>query len=192
MDGMSTARKDSARERILEAALKLFYERGVNAVGIDAVIEQAGVAKMSLYKHFKSKDELIAAFLRERDQRWRASFVEAVEALASDPRGRLLAAFDALAAKIEAEDYRGCAFINAVGELADPDHPGRRVCDEHVAWLRSYFLGLLRDAGARDPEAKAGMFVALIQGALSVCATERSTRAAFEARGAAEAILRAG
>ncbi len=190
MDLMTTTRRDSARERILDAALELFFERGIQAVGVDAIVERAGVAKMSLYNHFDSKDELIAEFLREKDRRWRAEFAGAVNDAAPDGRGRILAAFDIVRRALEACDYRGCAFINAAGELADASHPGRAACAEHIEWLRSFFESLARDAHVREPAALAGPLVTLFQGALTVGSTERHPRAAIDARHAAEALLR--
>jgi AcrR family transcriptional regulator len=148
----------SARERLLDAADELFYAEGIHTVGIDRVIERAGVAKASLYTTFGSKDELIRAYLERRHAARQAAIGEAVER-ASGTRARLLAPFDAIPGT-----SRGCAFINASAE-------GERggVVDEvsgaHRAWRRELFATLAREAGARDPETLASQLTLLYDGA---------------------------
>ncbi len=124
--------QSAARERVLDAASELFYREGIRAVGIDTIIARAGVAKMTFYHHFKSKDLLVVEFLRRRDERWRRWLAETVERLSPDPRERPLAIFDALAGRFANPDYRGCAFINTVAETADPGHAARHAVLEHV------------------------------------------------------------
>lgn len=155
----------SAAERILQAASELFYEEGIRAVGVDTIVERAEVAKMSLYKNFGSKDELIAAYLRARDERWRAWFEEAVERRAGSPKDRLLAVFDAYGEWTERESPRGCAFINAFAELADPSHPAREVAWEQKRWMLRYLAKLASDAGAEEPEELAERMFVLLEGA---------------------------
>ncbi|MCM1982546.1 TetR/AcrR family transcriptional regulator [Lyngbya confervoides] len=115
--------KAVGRDRIMQAASTLFYQKGVQNVGIDRIIAELGVAKMSLYNHFKSKDALIAAWLQQRDHNWRDWFQHRVEALATAPQERLLAMFDALQKWFSQPDFCGCAFINSAVELVDPEHP---------------------------------------------------------------------
>ncbi len=155
----------SAAERILKAASELFYEEGIRAVGVDTIVERAEVAKMSLYKNFGSKDELVAAYLRARDERWRAWFEDAVERQAGSPKDRLLAVFDAYGEWMERESPRGCAFINAFAELADPAHPARKVAWEQKGWMLRYLAKLASDAGAEGPEELAERMFVLLEGA---------------------------
>src|SRR5439155_26406388 len=116
---MGTKTEPTARERILVTASDLFYAEGLRAVGVDTIILQAGVAKASFYKHFPSKDDLVLAFLERRDTLWRKWLAETVEPLSPDPAGRQLAVFDALAERFARDDFRGCAFINSIVELAN-------------------------------------------------------------------------
>ena len=155
----------SAAERILQAASELFYEEGIRAVGVDTIVERAEVAKMSLYKNFGSKDELVAAYLRARDERWRAWFEDAVERRAGSPKDRLLAVFDAYGEWMGRESPRGCAFINAFAELADPAHPARVVAWEQKGWMLRSLAKLAFDAGAEEPEELAERVFVLLEGA---------------------------
>src|SRR3954452_2395560 len=112
-------RGDGARERILSAAYDLFSRRGVRAVGIDAIIAQSGVARMTLYRHFASKEQLVLAYLERREELWTRRWLQAeVEQRASDPAERLLAIFDVFDAWFRREDFEGCAFINIMLESA--------------------------------------------------------------------------
>jgi AcrR family transcriptional regulator len=178
-----------ARERILDAASAAFYRRGINAVGVDAVVAEAGVAKATLYHHFRSKDELVVAFLRRRDARWREWLSSAVERLAPNPRNRPLAVFDALGEWFASDDFRGCAFINAAAEIADPAHPARAAVEDHKRLLAGYLDGLLREAGSADPAADAGAVLLLVEGAIVSALIERDAAPAARARLAAARIL---
>src|SRR5437868_6751707 len=115
-----------ARERILKAADTLFYSRGIRATGIDEIIAVAGVAKASLYKHFVTKDALIAAYVSRRDELWREDFERRLRDGDCSPRERLLRVFDLLQKWFRTKAFRGCAFINASVELADSRHAGHR------------------------------------------------------------------
>jgi AcrR family transcriptional regulator len=152
-------------ERILRAASELFYEEGIRAVGVDTIVEHAEVAKMSLYKNFGSKDELVVAYLRARDERWRAWFEDAIECRAGSPRERLLAVFDAYGEWMERESPRGCAFINAFAELADPAHPALEVAWEQKEWMLRYLAKLASEAGVEEPEELAERLFMLLEGA---------------------------
>lgn len=172
-----------ARERILEAADRLFYRDGLRAAGIDTVIAEAGVAKMTLYSHFKSKDELIAAYLRRRDDRVCEWFAGAVARHAEQSGDWLSAIFAALKEWFRAPDFRGCAFINAAAELPDPAHPGRAAVRDHKDRFAALVAGALTKAQVRDPEAVADTLVMLIDGAIVAAVREGtpdSADAAFE------------
>jgi AcrR family transcriptional regulator len=179
----------SPRERVLETASELFYAHGVRAVGVDTIIARAEVAKASFYKHFPSKDDLVVAFLRRRDGLWRAWLEEAVARLSPAPAGRPLAVFDALAERFARADYRGCAFINSIVELADRDHPAHRAAEEHKRQVVAYLGGLLQEAGVAHPGALPRHLMLLMDGATVTAVREGSPRAAASARSIAKALL---
>ena len=176
-----------ARERILAAADELFYEEGVRSVGIDRVIERAGVAKASLYNTYGSKEELIRAYL-ERRQLARRTRIDRHMAAAVEPRARLLAVFDALAEALAQPGYRGCAFQNASSE-AYPGAGIQEVIDSSRGWLRSLLADLGRDAGAADPAQLADQLVLLYDGASIGARIDRDTTPALTARGIAETLI---
>jgi AcrR family transcriptional regulator len=187
----STSPKKSARDRILDAALELFYQKGIHNVGVDEIVAHSGVAKMSLYNHFHSKDQLVAAFLRQRDENWRRWFEATVEQKARNPTERLLAMFDTLKDWFEQPTFRGCAFINATVELVNSDHPGYQVALEHKQALYQYILKLAQAAEIKDAAALARQLLLLIEGAIVLALMERRSDAAVEARAAASALLTA-
>ena len=171
-----TAKRPSARERLLAASDELFYRDGVHSTGIDAVIERAGVAKGSLYYIFGGKDELVAAYLRGRHQVWRQR-VEAAQADTDDPDEKILAIFDALADYVSRPEFRGCPFNNAAAE-APAGQAQRLAINEYRDWLRQSFRQLAVDTGAADPEALTDALIVLYDGALATTNTAEPARAA--------------
>lgn len=164
---MSAQTQPSARERLLAAADELFYTHGINATGVDAVVERAGVALATLYNQFGGKDELVAAYLDERDRRWRADWDAAIAA-ATTPQGRLLAIFDALDAWWHQEGhYRGCAHVDAAAEITDLDHPATAAAGRHKAHLHQRLAELAAAAGAAEPDQTAADLVILYEGTIS-------------------------
>ena len=158
------ARKKSAgspRQRLLEVAERLFYAEGVHAVGIDRIIAEAGVAKASFYHHFRSKDDLVAAYLAEQSQAQRDKAADLPD---GPPRARLMAIFDSVSEVARDPRYRGCPFVNAAAEFPDPDHPVRKVIADHRHWFRE----LLRDTldGQPGAERTTDVLVALKDGLL--------------------------
>src|SRR3954466_5543589 len=147
------AKKPSARERLLAAADELFYAEGVHTVGIDRIIERAGVAKASLYSSFGSKEELVRAYLENRHEIRRNRLLAGLERF-DNPRDRLLGVFDVLAEVAAAPSFRGCAFYNASAE-STPGGPVEQMSAANRAWTRGLFDELARDAGAKDPAALA-------------------------------------
>src|SRR5260370_40715345 len=131
MMGRKPAATSEARQRILEPADRLFYQEGIRAVGIDRIIAEAGVAKMTLYTHFPSKDDLILAVLKHREEGVLGFFRSAMERHGKKTRGQLRAFFAALKEWFESPGFRGCAFINAAVELADAAHPGAEFVRGH-------------------------------------------------------------
>jgi AcrR family transcriptional regulator len=139
----------SARERLLDAANELFYTEGVQTVGIDRIIERAGVAKASLYNLFGSKEELVAAYLASRHDLTTSRITEAIKQV-DDPRQKILTVFDSQAQQYEQPDFNGCAFIAASTEAPEGGLV-EKAADEFRAWIRALFTDLAEQAGARDP-----------------------------------------
>jgi AcrR family transcriptional regulator len=176
-------------ERILNTATDLFYREGVRAVGIQRVIDEAGIAKASLYAHYGSKDDLVAACLTKHGDAARTAVSNALAIPGRDARARLLALFDAHLATIEGPDFRGCPFLNASSEIADPNHPAKRVIAAQRAWLHGVIEGLVKEAGVASPSQVAGTLVVLFDGALASSLVDNSAAAARHARWAAEQIV---
>lgn len=175
--------------RLLDVAERRFYRDGVHAVGVDAVVAEAGVATKTLYAHFGSKDGLVEAYLRRRDQRWLAWLRAAV--LASEPNpgpGRVPAVFDALHQWFAQPGFNGCAFINVAGELLG--HPAARaVARDHKLALRAFLAGIARDADVADPDSLADALMLLVEGAIVTAHVEGDTEAALRGRRAAVAFV---
>jgi AcrR family transcriptional regulator len=182
-----TLDRRSARERLLAAADELFYEEGVHTVGIDRVIERAGVAKATLYSAFGSKDELIRAYLQARHAARRERMTRRL-ARYDTPRERLLGVFDVLGESFAEPGFRGCAFVNASAE-ARPGSAIEEVSDESRAWVRSLLAELARTAGATDPERLARQLALLYDGATVSARMDRDPTAAAAARTVAAALV---
>jgi AcrR family transcriptional regulator len=156
-----------ARERILESAYDLFSRRGIRAVGVEEVIERAAVAKATLYRHFPSKDDLVLAFLRQRERVWTHGWVEAeARRRGSTPEERLLAIFDLFDEWFHREDFEGCSFINVLLETASLEHPVGRASAEHLEHIRAVLRSLATEAGLRDVEDFARSFHILMKGSI--------------------------
>ena len=174
--------------RILDVASKLFYERGIHAVGVDTIAAESGVTKRTLYDRFGSKDNLVVAYLAARDRRWR-ELLEARLAEATDPVARVLVPFDVLPDWLE-PSYRGCSFVNAFAELPEYDHPGRQLIVDEKTWLRDLFHRLSAEAGVAQPEALAVALTSLHEGAIVCYSIVGATDAAVQTRTAADTLLR--
>jgi AcrR family transcriptional regulator len=187
--GYGAREKASARERLLAAADELFYAEGLNSVGIDRVIERAGVAKASLYSIFGSKDELIRAYLMAKHEARKNRLEQRLER-AESPRARLLAIFDHQADIAADPAFRGCAFVRARVELP-AGSPAKAVCDHSRAWLKGTFLALAREAGAAAPETLAEQLSLLYDGASVAAQMDGDVEAPRRARRLAESLLEA-
>jgi AcrR family transcriptional regulator len=155
--GAEKSRKP-ARDRIFETARDMFYRKGIRAVGVESIAAEAGATKMSLYRNFPSKDELVAEVLREQSREGWVWWDEIVAAH-DTPRAKLEALFEALGAKAMDEDAYGCALCNAAVELHEPDHPARLVAQEHKRETHRRLCELSRAAGARDDELGDGLML---------------------------------
>lgn len=154
----------SARDRILDTASELFYRDGYHAVGIDTIVERSGVAKMTLYRHFPSKDDLIAAYLdRANAEFW--DWLEGEIAVAKGPRAKLIAAFEATARLATSPRCLGCTFQAAASEFPEIEHPGHEVALAHKRRVLDRLAGLARDVGLADPDGLASQLLLLMDGA---------------------------
>ncbi len=178
----------AAHDRILETASRLFYERGIRAVGVDTIVAEAGVAKTTLYQHFKSKDDLIEAYLRASDGNLRAWFAALLDAAGEPPEERLLAVFRQMGDWVARAGFRGCGFLNASMELANRAHPGSMVAAAHKDHVREAFAALAREAGISDADRFARELAVLLDGAF-VGAAMQGTTAPFETAERAAALL---
>lgn len=178
-----------ARRRLLDAADRLFYTHGINATGVDTVIEAAGVARMSFYNNFRSKDALIAAYLEGRDIRWRTTLEQQITAAGDDPRDQLLAVFDALRIWHTDPRFRGCSFANATAELADHDHPARTVVTDHKTALRDRMTGLAHATGHPHPDQLVDQLLILFEGATTTQALGTVTNAVDTAHTTAHTLI---
>lgn len=181
--------ESARRAQLVETALRLFYRHGFHATGIDKLLAEAGIAKMTLYKHFKSKDALILACLAERDRVFRTWFEAELDRRAKSARERLLAVFDILDAWFKSRDFHGCFFINAAAEHSAADHPVHLAAAAHKREVQTILLRLAREAGARDAPGLARQIHLLMEGATVVAQVAGEGRAAADARLAATALI---
>jgi len=189
MNQKTSSARRTARERLLAAAGELFYEEGVQSVGIDKVIERAGVAKASLYDNFKGKDDLVRAYLDARYEARRTA-IEAQLARHEAPRDKLLSVFDAMAEAFAKPNYRGCAFLRASAEMP-AEASGREVCRDARRWTRGLLSGLAKEAGAVNPDALATQLLLLYDGAAASAQMDRDPAAAAAAKAAAVLLINA-
>ncbi|TMF44429.1 MAG: TetR/AcrR family transcriptional regulator [Chloroflexi bacterium] len=191
MSGKTARGVSQARERVLTAAYDLFSRQGVRAVGIDTIIARADVAKMTFYRHFHSKDELVLAFLQRREQLWTREWLETqVESRAAGPRDRLLAIFDVFDEWFQRDDFEGCSFINVLLEMLEPGNPVRRATTAHLANIRVFLRALAVAAGVSDSDDFARKWHVLMKGSI-VAAGEGDRLAARRAREVGQLLLAA-
>jgi len=185
--GLDEARPE-AKERILETAYTLFSRRGIHDVGVDEVIEQAGVAKATLYRHFPSKGDLVLAFLERREELWTKGWVEAgAHRRGGTPEERLLAIFDVFDEWFRRPEFEGCSFINIMLEMT-PNHELGQASIAYLANIRSVLRALAEEACLRDPESFARSFHILMKGSI-VSAAEGDSEAAQRAKAIARLLI---
>jgi AcrR family transcriptional regulator len=180
----------SGRERLARAAYELFSREGVRAVGVDAVIARAGTAKMTLYRNFPSKDDLIIEFLRRREQIWTREWLEAESTRRGEtPSARLLAIFDVFAEWFSMPDFEGCSFLTTMIEVNDREHPVHQAAVQHLANIRGYIESLAAEAGIGETGSFARKWHILMKGSI-MAAHEGDKAAAACAREMGELLLR--
>ncbi|MEV0087753.1 helix-turn-helix domain-containing protein [Saccharopolyspora sp. NPDC050642] len=176
-----------ARERLVEAAEQLFYTEGIRAVGVERLVAASGVGRASFYRHFDSKDDLVVTMLRG----YADGVLERLKADVANRGGGPLAVFDSFAERFAAPDFRGCASINTMVEMADPDSAAHRVAAEHKEEVTDYLDGLLAEAGYRGHRQLAEQLMLLIDGANVTALRERTAEPAKRAKAIAAALLEA-
>jgi AcrR family transcriptional regulator len=187
LETVPRARSD-ARARILDTSYELFSRRGVRGVGVDEVIARAGVAKATLYRHFRSKDDLVVAFLERREQRWTLEWLETeARRRGSTPEGQLLAIFDVFNEWFHREDFEACSFINVLLEMG-AQHPVGRASAQHLENIRSVVRSLAEEAGLREPSSFAHSLHILMKGSI-VAAAEGDREAAHRAQALARLLI---
>jgi len=187
----STGRATSEpRQRILDTAYELFSRRGIRGVGVDQLIEQADVAKATFYRHFRSKDDLVLAFLNEREQLWTRDWVEAeARRRGATPEQQLLAIFDLFDEWFQRDDFEGCSFVNVLLEFGGTNgHPLGRAAAAHLENIRTVVETLAEEAGLRDPASFALSWHILMKGSI-VQAGEGDRQAAKRAQAIAQLLI---
>ncbi|MBC2878396.1 MULTISPECIES: TetR/AcrR family transcriptional regulator [Streptomyces] len=155
-----------AARRVLEAAARLFYERGIHAVGVDLIAAEAGVTKKTLYDRFGSKEQIVVEYLADRDERWRAFLAQYLDAAQPAPAARILAVFDASRAWSAKHNPKGCGMVNAHAEISDPSHPAYPVITGQKRWMLALFTGLARDIAPDRADCLGRTLMLLHEGAL--------------------------
>jgi AcrR family transcriptional regulator len=178
------------RDHLMETAWRLFYRDGYRAVGIDTLLAEAGVAKMTLYNHFSSKEELITAVLTKRSEALLARVDEAIAAAGRLPQRQLASVFDGLKAWFAMDEFKGCAFIRALSEYPEPDHPIHQAAWRHKRAMNARLRAIADAAHARNPAALADTFSLLIDGAIVASHATGATETADTARVAALNLLK--
>ncbi|WP_406649057.1 TetR family transcriptional regulator [Aliisedimentitalea scapharcae] len=181
--------RPNKREELVSKALTVFYQNGFHATGMDRLVAETGISKTSMYKHFRTKDELILAALRLRDERFRNWFMRRVEELAVAPRDRLLAVFDVLGEWINLDEFKGCMFIKASAEFQDRSHPIHVQSTEHKRLVYDYLSGIAAQAGARDPEQLACQLMILKEGAIVSAILNVGCDVVVQSKAAAKALI---
>jgi AcrR family transcriptional regulator len=178
---MAVIEKTDMKERILRTADRLFYLKGIRAIGVDTIAAEIGISKRTLYNHFPSKDALIQAYLKRRFVQPRAS--------AKSPVEQILATFDSLERRFSAKDFRGCPFVNAVAELGPEDRSVKKIAKAFKESRRLWFRDLLVELGAADAEGLATQLVLLVDGAIAQDLVRDDPAMARAAKEAARVLL---
>ncbi len=160
-----------ARDKVFSIAADLFYREGIRAVGVETIVKQAGVTKISLYRSFPSKDDLVVAYLEERSRTFLDNWDEMFDRHRSDPRAQIRAIMTYLAERTTTEGYRGCPFINFCAEFPDPEHPGRKVAHDTKAALRERFVTIAKALDVPSPQQLADGLLLLVEGAYAISQT---------------------
>lgn len=177
-------------EKVLSTASRLFYTNGVRAVGIEWIVAESGVAKTSLYRHFQTKDELVAAFLEREDREFWQQWDRAVAAAPANPKAELMSLLDWIGKRVSRDGYRGCPQINVAAEFADPEHPARKIRRRHKVAMLERLRDIVGRIGVTQPDDTAVQLALLIDGAFTSDGRLSKTNAVRILQSGAEALLR--
>lgn len=181
--------RPSKRDELVQKALAVFYRHGFHATGMDMLAAETGISKTSMYKHFRTKEDLILAALRRRDEEFRTWLLRRMAELGATPRGQLIAMFDALREWFAKDDFRGCMFIKAASEYQEPGDPIYVQSAENKRLLLDYIRDLAEQAGAADPDALARGLLLLKEGAIVIAHMMPGENPAMDAKMAAKTLL---
>jgi AcrR family transcriptional regulator len=190
-ENQSSGPKLNPRERILQTARSLFYQKGVTNVGVDEIVATSGVAKATLYKYFPSKDDLILEFMRRGENEWLDWLKGAVEGLESNPKKRVFAVYKAYEEGFKLPEFRGCMLTNTFIELGEIEHQAREVLVDYKEKVRGYLEELAKDAGVKNSQEVSKQLMVLLEGASNLANAQRSSEPAVTARQMAEMVIRA-
>ncbi len=179
----------SKRDQLVQNALRIFYRDGFHATGMDKLVAETGVSKRSIYNHFRTKEDLIQATLRLRDEQFRNWLTRRIETLADLPGDCLLVMFDALGEWFEENDFQSCMFVKASSEYQDRDHPIHATSAEHKRLLLAYIRDLAEKAGAEHPDVLARQLLLLKEGAIVTAHLQGPSGIAKNARSAANLLV---
>lgn len=183
--------RPTKRDELVQKALQVFYQNGFNATGMDMLVKETGISKTSMYKHFRTKEDLILAVLRLRDEHFRNWLYRQMEELADKPQAQLIAMFDALEEWFQEPGYRGCLFIKASSEYQDSTHPIHMQSADHKRMLERHVTELAQKAKMTDPAGLARQLLLLKEGAIVTAHLGHTENPAQDARSAAIALIAA-
>jgi len=181
--------RPNKRDELVRKALDVFYREGFHATGMDRLVAETGISKTSMYKHFRTKEDLILAALRLRDEQFRNWLIRRMEERGDTPRAQLLALFDALGEWFAQPNFQGCMFIKASGEYQHPDHPIHAQAADHKRLLFAHLRSLAAKAGAAKPDALARQLLLLKEGAIVTAHMVQSADPASDAKAVANSLL---
>lgn len=181
--------RPSKRDELVQKSLEAFYQNGFHATGMDLLVAKTGVSKTSMYKHFRTKEDLILAALRFRDETFRNWLFRRMETLADTPSGQLLALFDALGEWFEQSEFKGCMFIKASSEYQSADHPIHQQSADHKRLLERHLAKIAREAQMTNPDLLARQLLLLKEGAIVTAHLHHTEDPAADAKAAAEDLI---
>ncbi|BCB04153.1 TetR/AcrR family transcriptional regulator [Bacillus sp. KH172YL63] len=189
---MENTKMTPAAKRILEAASDLFYWKGIHSIGVETIANEAGVTKKTLYDRFGSKEQLIVAYLKNRDQQWKNHLTGYLQAVPDqEPLQKILTIFDALESWLNQHNQRGCAFVNALAELTEDNHPGKTVILEEKQWLKQLFSSFLQELNLTDAEDISERLLILHEGVTVTFSMNLSQRGVQSAKETAVLLIEA-
>ena len=186
---LSQSADTGTAEKVLSTAARLFYANGVRAVGVEWIAAESGVAKTSLYRHFQTKDDLVAAFLEREDREFWQQWEEMVAAAPTGPKAELMALLNWIGTRVSRDGYRGCPQINVAAEFADPEHPARRIRTQHKAQMLKRLGDIVGRIGVTRPDDSAVQLALLIDGAFTSDGRLSKTNAVRILQSGADALL---